>query len=552
MRIPRSACLFHEKLARDTSGGAVLNLLQPTRRWFSPPPLTEPFDLPRVVIDLDAFDSPHVRVAEDQKETLKPLIAPNHWRQITSRPVRTVRQEPDFPRKFAVTSPLVLRYALLGEALPTAKDAWYRDFIEANTRMSNDMPEVKMKDLVNYFSTDPVENLKLQGFTNTAKKRLPFALSAHCFDFYRLRWIVSLLSTTKEGCQFLLRNDNTITRSVHIYLEGLRKTRTAGGGNIDLENVKMTATYARQRTAILIFLNNLIKSIKSQDLVPGAILSSLALSISAERCLLPAVKNHLSNYKLSRDKLKNRDFISALKSLQKAYVYDIEMNIMPWKDNKWHKRELLKLITGWRLGDRREAETPRELSFALLIPPETSLYSDYIIGLGEMGLANAIWVEWQALTKVGVPGQYSFNVQLFTIAFLLAKSPEFASKVLDSVQQDARPAETDISLHTRQLILEHYQFHNLSPSQALQDKVALTCSKLESLTKTIKTEALRSLENVLAINIAQKSGGNGMDLDWRRIGNGDQARMGLVATHSAQSTPVYEKPEGTRIEAPRS
>jgi hypothetical protein len=543
MRIPKCACLFHEKVARDAPGGAALNLLQLTRRWITLPNRsrvyepTEPYDLPRVVVDLDAFESPHVRVADDGEKPSRSSITPSTFRKITARYVEPApaRKETGFPRKFAVTPLLVLQYALLGEGLPTAKDSWYREFIRANTRMPNDMPEEKMKQLASKLFMDPVENLIYQGFTKKNEKRLALELD-HCGNFTRLRNIATLISTTHEGCQFLLRNDSKL----------------ASGVKICLEHSTNTSAYAAQCTAALVFLNNLFKSIKSKDLAPGAVLSSLALRISAELCILPAVKNHLSNYKQSKDKLENPDFNLALKSLQKAYVYDTEMRIMPWKDNKWHRRELLKLITGWRLGDRREADTPRELSFALLSSPETSSYSRYIIGLGEMGLANAIWIEWQGLTKVGVPGQYSFNVQLFTIALLLAKSPEFALKVLGSVQQDARPAATDVSSHVRQLILEHYQFHDLSPSQTLQEKVASTCSRLESLTKTVKADALRSLENVLAIDIARKVRHRKLDLDWRDIGIGEEASFGLVAIHPLLGVHVYEKLEGTRIEAPRS
>jgi hypothetical protein len=529
MHMPTSTCLLCQTIARHSSRGIQFETSEIARRWASSYPSSEPFDLPRVVVDLDAFDSPHVRPYQDRPKRDRPAIV-----RRTRVPVAQSRHAlpQGFLKPFDVTPLRALQYALLGDPPPSTNSVYYREFLKANTRSPKDTQQEKMKQLSSKLSIDPVEKV---GFTEENKEKIRDEL-CRCESLPRLTSMATMLSSTEEGCQFLLRHDAG-------FVSGIKKA---------LQHSRGTPSHTMQLRATLQLLNNLLKNIQSRKLPSGYRMPGIALRCAAQLRNLPAVRRYLAYYTVNRHRGPNYLFINALQNLQRAYTYNEELNVMPWKDQSWHRKELLKLITGWSLGDQPEVGTPRTMSFALVSIPGTESYVQCIMGLGEMGLADAILLEWKNIIKVGKTEKVSFDEQVFAIALLLAKRPDLAIRVPSSMSKGNIPQrrqtwETDLEARIRDVILEHYKFHNLLPTIALMKKVEKSVNGLVYRLRTNPTEALEEVEDVLAIGF-QVPVEPKAELDWKTIldGSGGVPRMALVANQQSTRAVIYQKIEGTR------
>ncbi|EPE31688.1 hypothetical protein GLAREA_12444 [Glarea lozoyensis ATCC 20868] len=533
MHMSTSACLLCGNIARRSSRGIQFRTNENARRWISFLPKSEPFDLPRVVVDLDAFESPHVRPYQERPKRDRLGVVRRKKGPLTQSR-QALRQR--FLMDSDVTTLRVLHYALLGDPPPSTNAGYYREFLNANTRSLKDTPQEKMKQLIYKLSTDPVQSLAKVGYTEENKEKITNELYS-CENLPRLTSMAIMLSSTKEGCRFLLRHDSGLFRGIKMALKHSRGT----------------PSYTMQLHAALQLLNNLLRNIQSRKLPSGFRLPSLALRCAAQLRILPAVKRYLGYYRVREYQGPNYPFLDALQSLQRAYINNEELNIMPWKDQSWHQKELLKLITGWSLGDRPQPGTPRGMSFALVIQPGAQNYTHYIMGLGEMGLADAIWLEWQSVNKARKTESVSFDEQVFAMALLLAKRPDLAIRVPPKISKrdisiQRETWETDLETRIRDVILEQYKFHNLLPTDALMKKVEKAVNRLGYKLRSNPAEALGEVEDVLAVDFGVSVGGRPV-IDWKELTDGSdgvEPKMGLVATQNSTGEIVYQKMEGTR------
>ena len=532
----------------------------------------EPYVLPRLIIDLDASDSKFVRKAEELEEDGQE--APNPRAQVKPRKHRfrkiAVKEDgPKIPFKpETITSPDLLQYALLGDrhVSPTHEnDNLQRKFKERMLH-PNDKVDTKVEQLILDFTTDSTQNLAKAGFSQGQEAAVLEEIRA-CDSFTNLQRMIPKISSSVEGCKFLAEYG-------HDVVERIRLCRKA-------QQEVFQGAHAVSATAVLSLLNNLHLNVKSKGLDFPPSLCNAGLYYASKIFNLPAVRMYLQELsEMSYSTNWHTD--KALQKLQQHIVQTGKKTkaCFPWLNNSSRDVEFIKLMTGWASPSGPTPGEERQLSFADLLSHSRStyfkdrtgyredLYRTYVLGLGEMGLTEILWHEWSTpdLTRISEryidDRYYQARVQIFTVAFLLAKDIERALSVFNSmqwtssssskqfleppIQPSAAPSgETGTGDELRKeaplmqrLILYHYHFHNLYPSDKL-----LSIVERESLVKKQNPrdrpeETLKAIARLLLTGFRSSDWNRlKLTLDWVSV-DGEE---GLLVMSESGNHPSYFK-----------
>ncbi|KAH7416788.1 hypothetical protein BKA64DRAFT_656108 [Cadophora sp. MPI-SDFR-AT-0126] len=538
MRGRQPICLFCRHTAQTRSR------FNPSRRLASRPS-AEPYVLPRLIIDLDAADSTFVRkvdeapVPEEHQEREIPVRRSvsfkNNWEKAVSR---NARQKAPL-RPLTVTPIDVWAYGLLGitEFTPHQDSQALREIVSKRAIHPMDSADSVVKEILTSFSIDPSTNLRRAGYRRGNEEAiLDQILKTQSFS--RLRRMICLLSSTKDGSRFLVKNGSYI-------LDAIRANRK--------KQDRAQFSEAIPPLTVLNLFNNLHINLESKGLPLGVELCNGALYYASKSCNIAAVKMYLQlarRHKYAPDWRARK----ALRSLILGLVTD-DRGLR----GEGRKREAMELITGWRGGVVPRKGEPRLTCFAYLSYMDTNednihtIYPAYILGLGELGLHGAIYAESMAedpkrMNPILLGDEHKrFRAQMFAIAFLLAQDEHHALQVLESVppgHQDVTLAEDVETMRTWRpnsspmtsqeftptpkssnvwllsLLYDHYSFHNCIPTPALKDQLAKTITQLPH-DPQIVVETLKSFL-LLDLDLTRRPMGSarraGRFITWREVG----------------------------------
>ncbi|KAH7348827.1 hypothetical protein BKA65DRAFT_501520 [Rhexocercosporidium sp. MPI-PUGE-AT-0058] len=481
MRGKQSLCLFCRHTAQ-----------RPTRitvpRRFASLPNVEPSVLPRS--DRETEESTFMRGQEDVPE-LEGLPVRRLWSYMEDGKEMSNRNAtPKVAlQTLKVTTTDLWAYALLGTSEFTHHpDSWALRSITSKRKIDPfDSPDSVAQALLQGFSIDQSLNLQRAGFVKEHEMAILDQMQ-RVHKFSGLRRIISMLSSTRDGCEFLSRSSTYI-------LDAIRNNRKRQ----NLEKVTSSM--------VLEMLNNIHINLESKGLQIGPQLCNGTLYYASKSHSIAALKMYLQ---LARKHKYVPDWRArkALKSLSRSLAIG-----HPQLKGDVQKREALELITGWRGGVAPRRGELRMTCFAYLSYRDTdtdvthAMYPAYIQGLGEMGLNNAIFAEFMAkdpkrMNPVLLGDEHlRFRAQMFAIAFLLAKDEEHALQALESVpightdirspedeklmpvwrsknsprtHQTFKPTPDCSSLWLLSIIYDHYDFHDYLPTPDLQAHLAKT------------------------------------------------------------------------------
>lgn len=530
--------------------------------------------LPRLVIDLDASDSKFVKKAEEVEQNA--LKSPGGKKQAKNlvksrkhsfRKITVKEGKPKIAFKTqTVTSPDLLHYALLGDphASPSRENDTLRRIFKGRLIHPNDKAEIKVEQLTLDFTTDASQNLARAGFAQGQKDAVLEEIRV-CESFTRLQRMISMISSSVNGCKFLADSGPDI-------VDRIRLCRKAQG----LEFLRPSEISA---TAVLNLLNNLHLNMKSKGVHFPPSLCNAGLYYASKAFDLPAVRMYLCEIS-EMSHTSNWHTGQALRRLQQHIMGKTtnKRPWFPWMGENSRTAEVVKLITGWASPSGPTLEEERQLSFVNLLSHERSryfkdttgyredLYRTYILGLGELGLADILWREWSTPDLTRISQRYvddrflKARVQTFAVAFLLAKDIDRALSIFNSVQwkrhssnsQSLEPpsqpsASTSSQKDSRDelrkavplmqcLIMHHYSFHGLMPSDKLLSMVVKESLVEKQTPRDQPEKALKAIERLLLTGFHSTRAKN-LTLDWATF----DGQEGLLVMPKLGSRPAYFK-----------
>ncbi|PBP22925.1 hypothetical protein BUE80_DR006179 [Diplocarpon rosae] len=495
-------------------------------RHASSPRNFEPYVLPRHVIDLDAADSKYVRKADNSSATSASALIyrEDSIEETQYQRNKKKREIGKAPIDVTKVNPADLwSYILLGcdnapsKFLPTAEGLRLPLFTKARLQIitkrmgidSLDSVEVAMAHFVDGFSIDATKNLQSAGFTRMKQATIRVFLR-ESKAWVTTRALVSMLSSTKQGCEFLARNGDALLTSLVL----CRKAQVGRSYNEVLTP-----------SMILRVLNNFRINASSKNVQIGAQLCNAALYYAGKDACLPAIKIYLKmaqSCKYAPPDWRARAALSrllfALVRGRRGFKAEIE------------RKKALELVTGWEGGMEPRAGQLRKPCFAYLAfknmsqPFAWAIYPKYIVGLGDLGMTEAIYAEWMSPEPNRMDAilrgeeHRRFRSHMFAVAFLLADDPKRALQVLESVpthHQDTSDTEsqasnqwvlfcnmnTDDDVHKlkrgslwlKAIILDHYKFHGSVPTPQLRIALGDSISNMPNDPQ----QALRVLQKML-------------------------------------------------------
>ncbi|KAG4429943.1 hypothetical protein IFR05_014583 [Cadophora sp. M221] len=452
------------------------------------PLFAEPTVIPRP--DLDAADSASVRI-EENAPTLEEIPVRRAQSLMEDGKKTSYRDaRPKVALQTLKVTPVDLwAYALLGTFEYTHHPD-IRTLRRINLKRSIDpldSADSAVHELLHGFFIDPNTNLQRAGFVKMNEMAILNQLQ-HVHKFSGLSRIISMLSSTRNGCEFLSRS------GTHI-LDAIRNYRKRQNWE------KVTASM------VLEMLNNLHINLESKGLQMGPQLCNGALYYASKICNVAAVKMYLQ---LARKHNYAPDWRTrkALKSIYRSLIIG-----NPRFKEETQQIDALELITGWGGGIAPRRGEPRMTCFAYLSYRDTetdithAIYPAYIQGLGELGLHKAIFAEFMAQDPkrmspvlLGVE-HLRFRAQMFAIAFLLAKDEKHAFQALESVpighhdissredenlmptwrsessprsHHTLKPTPNSSNLWLLSIIYDHYHTHDYVPTSSTQAHLAKT------------------------------------------------------------------------------
>jgi hypothetical protein len=245
----------------------------------------EPYVLPRLVIDLDAADSKLVRKLDDlEEDTPEPLenlkAKQRHLYEEIKKGDRTFKEKVPL-KTLNTTPPDLLFYALLGDPIasqtkktPQLRNPQLRTLFRSRMIQPEDSAEIKLQQLTLDYTADEAERLRSSGFGKVDEVAIIEQIR-ECRIFSKLHRMISMLSQTREGCQFLGRNGSTIIKSVS-------SSRRVQPMSPPVEKVPSNT--------VLRMFNNLQLNMESKGVQLGTHLCNGALHYAGRSYNLPAVR----------------------------------------------------------------------------------------------------------------------------------------------------------------------------------------------------------------------------------------------------------------------
>jgi hypothetical protein len=517
----------------------------------------EPYVLPRLVIDLDAADNKLVKRYEDMTEEDIEQLRAGQRKKSYKPPAsgqREVLRKSQFKHQEAlktnsITPPDLLSYALLGDPniAPNPRNSQLGRVLRKAGIQPEDSDETKVRHMSSAFLTNGAERLGQAGFLEGREYAIKKKIET-CSSFQNLQRIVSMLSSTREGCQFLAENGKSV-------VEGIRLCRKLQGKQGSLVEVS--------RSMVLRLLNNLQRNMESKGIEIGTDLCNAGIYYASKDTVLPAVKLYLEIS--SRNSYPTNNHTGrGVRNLQKSYQAYVADDKSKSPLSAKRRSEILTLITGWEDGDAPRLGEKRKLSFASLLCQEDrashsldmtqTLYPRYIGALGEMGLHNALWAEWnedKARLPLTIQGDEhkGYRARLFALAFSVARDTKRALSVLESITPNPESdtllgplsgSKDELRLtHHRWIVSamnDHYWFQPLRPTAKLWSKVKEGFRNLPE----DPIRVLEVLERFIVTGYQKTVVGDveRRDLDWAEV----DGREGLLVMPSRGDVPLYFKP----------
>ena len=537
MRGKQSICLFCRHTAQTRSQ------IKPLRRHASGSS-AEPLVLPRLIIDLDAADSKFVRKVDEAPAPEEPLRSLLPIRRLVAlkehgKWALAHSERPNAAlRTLQVTPTDIWAYGLLGinEFTPYQSSQDLRWITRRRAIHPSDRADSVVKEILNGFATDSSTNLRRAGFRWENQDAIIKQMLEKT-KFSRLRRMIPLLSSTHDGCRFLVKNGAYILDAIRVNRKMQKQTQFS-------ESVPSSA--------VMELLNNLQINLESKDLPLGPELCNGALYYASKTCNLAAVKMYLQ---LGRKYQYVPDW-RAWKALR-SLLLGLAKGERGLRDGD-RRREAIELITGWRGGLAPRGGEVRSICFAYLSYKDESkdiihaIYPAYILGLGELGLHRAVHAEATAgdpkrMNPILLGDEHKrFRAQMFAIAFLLAKDEQHALQVLESVplehkditlgedteimrtwrpkssplsRKEVVPTPNSSNVWLLSLLYNHYDFHDCIPTQTLKRHLAEAIVQLPH----DPSLALKALKDLLLLDtpFAPRAVGPGRDahryITWREV-----------------------------------
>lgn len=415
----------------------------------------EPYVLPRLVIDLDAADSKYVRQAEESelkdwhpRFSMKPQTSP---RSIPNWNKRTIlKKDRRGLSTIQVTPPDLLTFALLGD--PSGRWDPKTQYLRSIYRYLKLDPEdgvnIKARQLTAGFTYNATERLSLAGMAEHKKNEAYLSRQLRDSDdgggYPHVARMISMLSTTKEGCSFLATRGNIIRKAINV----CRK----------LQNQDNHQTIVTSKM-VLLLLNNLRLSMESKGMYLPYEIASTALYYATKTWNLPAIRKYLEIS--PGDPSRVSEPTKILSSLVSRLLDE------PERATGSMMQATLELLTGWDGSKDLVVPGHRDLSFVSLFGRfERSSFSlAYLVGLAELGLKDTLQAEWEADSRNAIRNVFweanmKLKAQSFAVAFLLAGDRDRALSILQSVAQHQTEHKDTLydSLHYSPQPLEQEKF----------------------------------------------------------------------------------------------
>ena len=437
----------------------------------------EPYILPRLILDLDAHDSPYVKKLEDltPEETINIIKGSNrtskseHASNVRSigypREVEQNRgstgkagiatqmgnhapakKAADTLNSFRMTiSPIdLLLYAFRGYPTDLRKEKRFQfpnisRLLDAHNVTPIDNAGVGIRSLIYDFGKDGEKSLKISQFTTEREHTISLALST-CRDWYSFRKSVFMLASTVAGRKYLSRRGGIV---VQYLKQNVRKDLLSGSStHISLEEA-------------LRFINHVTVNMMSNGANIGYRLCNAGIFFSAECASLPALKKYLqiavdNNYKTdSRTRAGLRSICRAITS-----PADLQPRRQHLEDNF---EENQKFLTGWKTDYGAKSGDEKQNCFAdFFSKPYFNdmesfyLYYNYILGLATIGWKESLHREFLRLESYNLR-MFSASMKglLFATAYVIAKD---SSKALTFLEKCPSPLDRGGSITNDDMI----------------------------------------------------------------------------------------------------
>ncbi|KAH8591802.1 hypothetical protein B0O99DRAFT_266059 [Bisporella sp. PMI_857] len=480
----------------------------------------EPYDLPRLVVDLDAVDCQYVRKWEDIPHEYQET--PNIWMPKKARRVN-VR---DTHFMSTIIAPDLVAYALRGPPSRWAaeKKELNRQIAKQelqNTELSNqetlnsemqvqDIPATfshlmkehaistnhtrNIQRLIYNFIEDPNALLARAGFRRGKRSgnTLLAGEIATCREWPEIRRIISMLASTENGRAFLAEHGRAIRLGIRSCLES---------------QVPAEPWNHFDDTDIVRFINHLTNNIILNGGQIHTDICNTGLHYACRAGILPAVRKYLQIH-VGHSYTTDSTTSSSILSLYSPLLFG---NVAALPEASL--REFQVLLTGTSLHDGRTVDHPGEPCFADLIFQQFAVlqnaakgqerreleitrrdlmlaYQSYVLILGEMAWVDSLRNDWHFIMESKFPVSSSEGGLAFAVAFLLAGDEAMAQIALEATY-NIEPGEWASSL--KDLLTVHYDLYEAQPSESvIEECMRVSRSHLEH-----KGEALQMLRNLL-------------------------------------------------------
>jgi hypothetical protein len=449
----------------------------------------QPYVLSRTVIDLDSNDSKFVRKLEEKEEDADAddehkfrisKIYRDHmvWERHAhaTRNPKLVSLHPISAKynlfQTTVTSADLISYALLGDpslSHPSPlQSVWkaktLRPIFDTRGIFPTDDMDAKVKRLVYGFTAD---SFSILGGSQVCLDTVRVVLTNigsidrgwKMASFHRM---VTLLSSTREGCKFLVENSRAITQPIRRGTLGFHKQ-------------------------ILTLLNNLTLNMQSKGIQIGEYICNAGLYYAASVGSELSVKQYLE---ISRNaKYRTNHFTSrAMVRLVRHYEKDVSLGR--------RRSQLSSLLTGWDQHKPLDGEERRP-SFADIIwqghddeiaddyveekkqsSPSDTISHDldddtsdyyqnisgiYLLCLAEMGYKKVLAHEWRRLAGKPINATQALSItggHMLAFTLLVAEMKKEAISVLTQIaKQMPGLVEIEASVEFKALLTAHYAMH---------------------------------------------------------------------------------------------
>jgi hypothetical protein len=369
-------------------------------RQYSSKRTREPYVLSRLVIDLDAADSKFVKRVEDVETGQQEFTVERQESNRTEIPTKSVHHRPF--NIWRITPHDLLSYAFLGDVHPEDPNhVELRNVARHNDILPIDSLETKIEQLISRYSPNSSSNLTHAGLDKTQYSEISTQME-HISVFWQLRRMIALLSSTPQGCKFIIKHENSL-------LFALQRTR--GVKNEDS----------------LLFLNNFIINTKAKSLKRGRSLWKEGYYKAISNRNLPSMEFYAGTFGRPYHDIRHATLIGYM--MRQKGVEDVVIAN--------EIRQLLCKVHGSHdLSIRNEIEAIHHKNNQIFIN-----YAAFICILGRLGLKDELWSEWVSIEGKEVPPQMSedeyrrFRAQMFGAAYLLAEDLHTAITILNSVSK---------------------------------------------------------------------------------------------------------------------